>query len=174
VKWRLAWKPSLAASMFRWLRRVDLTTPGTATALTLILNAVRAGSAFASCAAGGYSRIMLSVLEDATLAAATKSKELTFDQLCMAANAGAGGLDLVSLPGDTDVATLAAIISDQVSFAVLNRRPVAIRIIPVPGKQAGDLVTYSGMMNDAVILPVRGSGLSQTFIERGGRLPAVR
>ena len=148
--------------------------PGTATALTLILNAVRAGAAFASCAAGGYSRIMLSVLEDSVLAAATKSKELTFDQLCMAANAGSGGLDLVSIPGDTDVATLAAIISDQVSFAVFNRRPAAIRIIPVPGKGAGEGVTYSGMMNDAVILPIRGTGLSKQFIERGGRLPPVR
>jgi uncharacterized protein len=148
--------------------------PGTATALTLILSAIRAGSAFASCSAGAYSRIMLSVLEDASLAAATKSKELTFDQLCMAANAGSGGLDLVSIPGDTDVATLAAIISDQVSFAVLNRRPVAIRIIPVPGKQAGEVVTYSGMQNDACILLVRGTGLSNAFIERGGRMPPVR
>ena len=148
--------------------------PGTATALVLILNAVRAGAAFASCAAGGYSRIMLSVLEDSTLAVATKSKELTFDQLCMAANAGSGGLDLVSLSGDTDVATLAAIISDQVSFAVFNHRPASIRIIPVPGKQAGDEVTYAGMMNDAVILPIRGAGLSKSFIERGGRLPPVR
>jgi hypothetical protein len=148
--------------------------PGTATALTLILSAIRAGAAFASCAAGAYSRIMLSVLEDSALAAATKSKELTFDQLCMAANAGSGGLDLVSIPGDTDAATLAAIISDQVSFAVFNGRPAAVRIIPVPGKKAGEGVTYSGMMNDAVILPVRGTGLSKSFIDRGGRLPPIR
>ena len=162
------------AALLTLLGIEQVGAPGTATALTLILNAVRAGAAFASCAAGGYSRIMLSVLEDSSLAAATKSKELTFDQLCMAANAGSGGLDLVSLPGDTDVATLAAIISDQVSFAVLNHRPVAIRIIPVPGKRAGDGVTYAGMMNDAVILPIRGTGLSKSFIERGGRLPPVR
>ena len=89
-------------------------------------------------------------------------------------SAGSGGLDLVSLSGDTDVATLAAIISDQVSFAVFNHRPASIRIIPVPGKQAGDEVTYAGMMNDAVILPIRGAGLSKSFIERGGRLPPVR
>jgi len=162
------------AALLTLLGIQQVGAPGTATALTLILNAVRAGAGFASCSAGGYSRIMLSVLEDAALAAATKSKELTFDQLCMAANAGSGGLDLVSLPGDTDAATLAAIISDQVSFAVLNRRPAAIRIIPVPGKRAGEVVTYSGMMNDAVILPVRGAGLSHTLIERGGRLPPVR
>jgi uncharacterized protein (UPF0210 family) len=162
------------AALLSLLGIEQVGAPGTATALTMILNAVRAGSAFASCAAGGYSRIMLSVLEDSALAAATKSKELTFDQLCMAANAGSGGLDLVSIPGDTDAATLSAIISDQVSFAVFNRRPVAIRLIPVPGKRAGEGVTYAGMMNDAVILPVRGTGLSKAFIERGGRLPPVR
>ena len=148
--------------------------PGTATALTMILNAIRAGSAFASCSAGSYSRIMLSVLEDASLAAATQSGTLTFDQLCMAANAGANGLDLICLAGDTDVSTLAAIISDQVSFATLNRRPAAVRLIVVPGKQAGDLVSYSGMKGSAVILPVRGTGLSSRFIRRGGRLPPTR
>ena len=148
--------------------------PGTATALALLLSAIRAGSAFASCAAGAYSRIMLSVLEDASLAQATQSGTLTFDQLCMAANAGSSGLDLICLAGDTDAATLAAIIADQVSFAVLNRRPCAVRLIPVPGKQAGDIVSYSGMKNDNAILPVRGAGLATKFIERGGRLPPVR
>ncbi len=148
--------------------------PGTATALTLILSAIRAGSAFASCSAGAYSRIMLSVLEDTSLAAATQSGTLTFDQLCMAANAGASGLDLICLPGDTELSTLASIIADQVSFAVLNRRPAAVRLIIVPGKQAGDLVSYSGMKGSAVILPVRGAGLSERFIQRGGRLPPIR
>lgn len=148
--------------------------PGTATALTMILGAIRAGSGFASGAAGAYSRIMLSVLEDYSLAAATQSGTLTFDQLCMAANAGAGGLDLICLPGDTDRSTVAAIISDQVSFAILNRRPAAVRLIVVPGKQAGDAVSYSGMKGNATILPVRGTGLSEAFIRRGGRLPPVR
>lgn len=148
--------------------------PGTATALTMILSAMRAGSAFASCSAGAYSRIMLSVLEDESLAAATQSGTLTFDQLCMAANAGANGLDLICLPGDTDVATLAAIISDQVSFAVLNRRPAAVRLIVVPGKSAGELVSYNRMKGSTVILPVRGAGLSNKFIEHGGRLPPIR
>ncbi len=148
--------------------------PGTATALTMILSAMRAGSAFASCAAGAYSRIMLSVLEDESLAAATQSGTLTFDQLCLAANAGTNGLDLICLPGDTDLATLSAIISDQVSVAVLNRRPAAVRLILVPGKEAGDMVSYGGMKNSTVILPVRGSGLSSQFIQRGGRLPPTR
>jgi uncharacterized protein (UPF0210 family) len=148
--------------------------PGTATALTMILSAIRAGAAFASCNAGAYSRIMLSVLEDSSLAAATQSGTLTFDQLCMAANAGTNGLDLVCLPGDTDVATLSGIISDQVSFAVLNHRPAVVRLILVPGKQAGDMVSYGGMKGNAVILPVRGAGFSERFIQRGGRLPPIR
>jgi uncharacterized protein (UPF0210 family) len=117
---------------------------------------------------------MLSILEDASLAAATQSGTLTFDQLCMAANSGANGLDLICLPGDTDQSTVASIISDQVSFAVLNGRPAAVRLIVVPGKQAGDAVSYSGMKGNATILPVRGAGLSDRFIRRGGRLPPVR
>lgn len=148
--------------------------PGTATALTMILSAVRAGAAFASCSTGGYSRIMLSILDDPGLAAATQSDTLTFDQLCMAANAGTNGLDLVCLPGDTDVATLSAIIADQVSFGIINHRPAVVRLIVVPDKKAGDVVTYGGMKGTAVILPVRGQGLSQQFVQRGGRLPPLR
>ena len=148
--------------------------PGTATALTLILSALRAGAAFASCSSGAYSRIMLSVLEDSGLAAATQSGTLTFDQLCMTSNAGTNGLDLICLPGDTDAATLSAIIADQVSFAVLNHRPAVVRLIVVPGKQAGDVVSYGGMKGNAVILPIRGAGLSEQFIQRGGRLPPIR
>lgn len=148
--------------------------PGTATALTMILSAVRAGAAFASCSAGAYSRIMLSILDDTGLADATQSDTLTFDQLCMAANAGTNGLDLVCLPGDTDAATLSAIIADQVSFGIINHRPAVVRLIVVPGKSAGDVVSYGGMKGKAVILPVRGQGLSQQFIQRGGRLPPIR
>jgi uncharacterized protein (UPF0210 family) len=150
-----------------------LGVPGTGTALAMLQMAVRTGGAFASCYAGAYSRIMLSVLEDPALARLSTTGELTMDQLRLMANASAGGLDLVPIPGDTDETTIAALLADHVAMAIVNGRPAAIRLVPVPGKQAGDRVEYeNSQLGQAAVLAVPGVGLAKEFISRGGRLPA--
>jgi len=152
-----------------------LGVPGTATALAMLLLAVRTGGAFASCSAGAYSRIMLSVLEDPALAHLSTTGQLTLDQLRLMATASAGGLDLIPIPGDTDASTIAALLADHVTMAVLNHRPAAIRLVPVPGKQAGDRVEYDNSeLGEAAVFAVPGAGMASAFINRGGRLPAVR
>lgn len=152
-----------------------LGVPGSATALAMLLLAVRTGGAFASPSAGAYSRIMLSVLEDPALAHLSTTGQLTLDQLRLMAGASAGGLDLIPIPGDIDASTIAAILADQVSMAVLNNRPAAIRLVPVPGKQAGDRVEYDNSeLGQAAVFAVPGAGMATEFIARGGRLPAVR
>jgi uncharacterized protein (UPF0210 family) len=152
-----------------------LGVPGTATALAMLLIAVRTGGAFASCSAGAYSRIMLSVLEDPALAHLSTTGQLTLDQLRLMATASAGGLDLIPIPGDIDASTIAALLADQVSMAVLNHRPAAIRLVPVPGKQPGDRVEYENSeLGQAAVFAVQGVGMATEFMAHGGRLPAVR
>ncbi|MFO0917441.1 MAG: DUF711 family protein [Planctomycetaceae bacterium] len=152
-----------------------LGAPGSATALAMLYLAVRNGGAFASTSVGSYSRVMLSVLEDPFLAELSTTGDLTLDQLRLMATASAGGLDLIPISGDTDVETIAALLADHVSMAVLNERPAAIRLVPVPGKKAGDRVEYeNSQLGQAAVFGVPGAGLSKTFIARGGRLPAVR
>lgn len=151
-----------------------LGVPGTGTALAMLQIAVRTGGAFASCHVGAYSRIMLSVLEDPALAYLSTTGELTLDQLRLMANASAGGLDLIPIPGDTDESTIAALLADHVSMAIVNHRPAAIRLVPVPGKQPGDRVEYeNSQLGQAAVFAVPGAGLAKDFISRGGRLPAV-
>ena len=48
----------------------------------------------------------------------------------------------------------------------------AVRIIPVPGKAAGDHVTFWGLFGASVILPIRKIGQSARFVHLGGRIPA--
>ena len=48
---------------------------------------------------------------------------------------------------------------------------VAARLIPVPGKSAGDRVSFGGLLGEATVLAVPG-GTSSGFVGLGGRIPA--
>ncbi len=82
------------------------------------------------------------------------------------------GLDMVAIPGDTPAETIAGIIADEMAIGVINGKSTAARLIPVPGKQAGDRVSFGGLLGDATIMPVPGDGGSAGFIALGGRIPA--
>jgi uncharacterized protein (UPF0210 family) len=55
----------------------------------------------------------------------------------------AGGLDTVPLRGDTTEDQIAHILSDVASLAQKWNKPLAARLIPVPGKKAGDRTEFS-------------------------------
>ena len=82
------------------------------------------------------------------------------------------GLDMIAVPGDTDAETLAALIADEVAIGVINHKTTAVRIIPVPGKGAGDRAVFGGLFGETAILPVHAAGGSTPFVRHGGRIPA--
>lgn len=143
-------------------------------ALVLLVNAVRRAAGFASCSASAHTRVMLSILEDPVLIAASHEPHLTFDQFARLAGAGVSGLDLLPIPGDTDAGTLTGILADQMALAVLQHRPSSVRVIPVPGKKAGDRVSYGSHMGEAGILEIPWSGQCRAFMDRTGMLPPPR
>ena len=44
--------------------------------------------------------------------------------------------------------------------------------IPVPGKKAGEYVSFGGLFGGGPIMEVKNSGSSANFINRGGQIPA--
>jgi hypothetical protein len=82
------------------------------------------------------------------------------------------GLDMVPIPGDTDPETLAALMADELAIGVFNQKTTATRLIPVPGKQAGDQVSFGGLFGASTIMPLRPMGQSGRFIRHAGRIPA--
>jgi uncharacterized protein (UPF0210 family) len=78
---------------------------------------------------------------------------------------------MIAVPGDTSAATLSAILADEAAIGVVNQKTTAVRLIPVPGKKAGEQVTFGGLFGRAPILPVH-PGRADAFIQRGGRIPA--
>jgi hypothetical protein len=48
------------------------------------------------------------------------------------------GLDTLPLPGDTTPEQLGALLADVTALAVRLGKPLTARLMPIPGKQAGD------------------------------------
>ena len=82
------------------------------------------------------------------------------------------GLDMIPIPGDTSAETIAGLIADEMAIGVFNNKTTAARIIPVPGKQAGERVSFGGLFGESVVLPVANATANGRFVERAGRLPA--
>jgi uncharacterized protein len=54
---------------------------------------------------------------------------------------------------------------------MINNKTTGVRIIPVPGKKAGDYVSWGGLLGGSYILAVSEFS-ADAFIARGGRIPA--
>ena len=90
----------------------------------------------------GFSEVMLPVLEDAVLARRSVEHTYTLDSLLLYSAVCGTGLDTIPLPGDVSEAQLAAILLDVATLAVALDKPLTARLMPIPGKAAGDLVDF--------------------------------
>lgn len=82
------------------------------------------------------------------------------------------GLDMVAIPGDTSEETISAIIADEMAIGVINKKTTAARLIPVPGKKAGERAFFGGLLGESIIIPVNNGQGANPFIRLGGHIPA--
>jgi uncharacterized protein (UPF0210 family) len=124
----------------------------------------------ASTHVGGFSGAFIPVSEDEGMIAAVKAGAINIDKLEAMTSVCSVGLDMVVVPGDTDADTIAAIIADEMAIGMVNNKTTAVRLIPAPGKKAGDWVEFGGLLGAAPVMPLNPSDCS-AFIARGGRIP---
>ena len=158
--------------IFQSLGLLSVGVPGSTAALALLNDAVKKGGAFASSHVGGLSGAFIPVSEDLNISESAAAGHLTLEKLEAITSVCSVGLDMVALPGDTSDETLAAIIADEMAIGVINKKTTATRLIPVPGKNAGDKAHFGGLLGQAVIIPVNNSRGANRFIRLGGRIPA--
>jgi uncharacterized protein (UPF0210 family) len=105
-----------------------------------------------------FSGLMLPVLEDAVLAAGTTHGDFTINDLLLYSAVCGTGLDCIPLPGDISDGELAGIILDVSALScALDRKPLTARLLPVPGKKAGDRTDYDfEYFANGAVLPVKG------------------
>jgi uncharacterized protein len=146
-------------------------THGTTAALALLTDAVKKGGAMASGSVGGMSGAFIPVSEDAGMIEAARLGALSLDKLEAWTSVCSVGIDMVAVPGSTSAETIAAIIADEMAIGVMNNKTTAVRIIPVPGREVGEIVEFGGLLGSAPIMQVNPFS-SAEFIRRGGRIPA--
>ena len=129
------------------------------------------GGVMASSSVGGLSGAFIPVSEDEGMIAAASSGALTLDKLEAMTCVCSVGLDMIAVPGDTPAETLSAIIADEAAIGMVNSKTTAVRIIPAPGKQVGDMVEFGGLLGSAPVQPVHPFS-AKAFVDRGGRIPA--
>ncbi|MBL8092727.1 MAG: DUF711 family protein [Anaerolineales bacterium] len=90
----------------------------------------------------GYNGLFLPVLEDSVLARRAAEGTLCVNDLLLYSAVCGTGLDTVPLPGDTRPTQIAALLADVAALAVRLDKPLSARLMPIPGKSAGDAVAF--------------------------------
>lgn len=170
----LAPTPAVGDSVAHILEEMGLEScgaPGTTATLAILNDAVKKGGLMASSYVGGLSGAFIPVSEDAGMINAVKCGSLSFEKLEAMTCVCSVGLDMIAVPGDTSAATLSAIIADEAAIGMINNKTTAVRVIPVPGKKAGDNVEFGGLLGYCPIMEIN-KFKADNFIARGGRIPA--
>lgn len=170
----LAPTPTIGDSVARILEEIGVDVcgmHGTTAALALLNDAVKKGGVMASSQVGGLSGAFIPVSEDEGMIAAVQNGALSLDKLEAMTCVCSVGLDMVGVPGDTPASVLSAIIADEAAIGVINSKTTGVRIIPVPGAKAGDIVVFGGLLGSVIVMDAGQNGCSR-LIERGGRIPA--
>ena len=142
---------------------------GTTLALAILNDAVKKGGAMAATRVGGLTGAFIPVSEDQGMIEATSKGYLTLEKLEAMTCVCSVGLDMIAIPGDTSEAVISGIIADEMAIGMVNSKTTAVRIIPVPGKKAGDRVVFGGLLGEADIININNLDCS-VLINRGGKV----
>lgn len=146
--------------------------PGSTAFLSMLNDAVKKGGAFASSHVGGLSGAFIPVCEDLTIAESAANGTLSLEKLEAMTAVCSVGLDMVAIPGDTSAEMISAIIADEMAIGVINKKTTAARLIPAPGKKAGDIVRFGGLLGEGPVMAVNMGSHENRFVRLGGRIPA--
>jgi uncharacterized protein (UPF0210 family) len=136
------------ATAFESYLNAPIGTPGSETAAGIITRSVQA----TPVKRAGYSGLMVPVMEDKVLAQRWAEGAYTLDSIMAWSAVCAAGVDTVPLAGSTAENQIALILSDVSWLAFKWNKPLAIRLMPSPGKSKGDMTgfTAEGLYNTRI------------------------
>ncbi len=110
------------------------------TAVAAAITAALKGTSLRTC---GYCGLMLPPLLDAVISERLAEGRLTLNSLLLYAAICGSGLDCIPIPGDTPPERIAHLLLDLGALAVRMHKPLSAKLLPILGKQAGEMTTFS-------------------------------
>ncbi|MBW4082996.1 PFL family protein [Paenibacillus sp. S150] len=159
------------AEIFQVMGLEEAGAPGTTAALAILNDNVKKGGVMASSYVGGLSGAFIPVSEDHGMIQAVQRGALTLEKLEAMTCVCSVGLDMIAIPGSTSKETIAGIIADEAAIGMVNNKTTAVRVIPVIGKEVGEMVEFGGLLGYAPVMAVNKFDCAG-FVNRGGRIPA--
>jgi hypothetical protein len=110
----------------------------------------------------GFNGLMLPLLEDSVLAQRSIDGTLTIKDLLLYSAVCGTGLDTVPIPGDVSADQISAVLLDVAGLSSRLAKPLTARLMPVPGKKAGDMTSFdfeffkNGRILDVPAAPLSG------------------
>lgn len=114
----------------------------------------------------GFSGLLFPQLEDAVLADRAAEGVLTVKDLLMYSAVCGTGLDTIPLPGETTPEQLTPLLLDMAALALRLDKPLTARLMPIPGKQAGQSTDFDfPFFANSRVMPLSSEGLHALFLQ---------
>jgi uncharacterized protein len=125
-------------------RLVELLGPspvgahGSVFVTSVLSEAIKTAGARAGALLVGFNGVMYSVLEDNGLTDANNLRSLSLEKLALLSTVCGCGIDMAPVPGTMFAEDLAGLILDIATLAVRLRKPLGVRVLPVPNKAVNE------------------------------------
>jgi len=112
----------------------------------------------------GFSGLFLPMMEDAVLAERATEGTLGVKDLLLYSAVCGTGLDTLPLPGDISPNQISAILFDLAALSTRLNKPLTARLMPIPGKKAGDSTNFDfPYFVNSKILDIQSGQLTNLF-----------
>ena len=132
--------------------------------LTSVLKAVLAET---NARAIGFNGVMYSLLEDHLMCASNNAKKLDINKITSYSTLCGCGLDMVPIPGNFLIEDLAAVIIDVATLAIRHRKPLGVRVLPIPNKSVNEFTEFdSDFLTNTRVMEMSPSYTSIDFFSK--------
>jgi hypothetical protein len=138
--------PDGATSVGRLLENLGASPAGSHGTLFLtsvLTDAIRSALRKSGVLSTGFNGVMYSVLEDDYLAKANNRRNISINSLQAYSTLCGCGLDMIPIPGTAFCEDIAAIILDTASLAVRLKKPLGVRLLPIPNKVVNEFTEFN-------------------------------
>lgn len=126
------------ASVVELLGPSPVGAHGSVFVTSILTEAIKTGAARAGARMVGFNGVMYSVLEDNGLTAANNLRTLSLEKLALLSTVCGCGIDMVPVPGTMFAEDLAGLVLDIATLAVRLKKPLGVRVLPVPNKAVNE------------------------------------